>query len=347
MGQIILLIEDNAEMLDNIVDILELAHYDVITASNGKQGVDQAQQKHPDLILCDVMMPELDGYGVLHIIRNDAATAHIPFIFLTAKAERTDFRAGMNLGADDYITKPFDSAELLKVIELRLKQRQTRGETRVHDINAFFSKTRESREFQRLAENRVSRPLKKNEVLFMEGQTPADLFLIEKGRLKTYKLNADGKELITGIHHEGEFLGYSELLEDAPYRESAEALEETRISIIPKADFLALMYSSREVTRRFISMLSNNIRQIEERLLDVAYQSVRQRVAGILLQLEETRYKNESVITLTHKNMSSMVGTAPESFNRTLSDFKEEGLIEVAADGIKILDKPRLQRLLR
>ena len=106
MAYNILLIEDNAEMAENISSILELARYQVTHAPNGKKGVDLAQQAHPDLILCDIMMPELDGYGVLHILNKEPETASIPFIFLTAKADKSDFRAGMNLGADDYITSP-------------------------------------------------------------------------------------------------------------------------------------------------------------------------------------------------------------------------------------------------
>ncbi|HET7180271.1 MAG TPA: response regulator, partial [Chryseosolibacter sp.] len=102
----ILVIEDNEEMAENIVGILELANYNVLSAPNGKMGVVLAQQHLPDLVLCDVMMPELDGYGVLHILNKNPETAGIPFIFLTAKADKSDFREGMNLGADDYITKP-------------------------------------------------------------------------------------------------------------------------------------------------------------------------------------------------------------------------------------------------
>src|SRR5689334_10690792 len=124
MSYHILLIEDNAEMADNISSILQLAKYNVTHAPNGKIGVDVAQQIHPDLILCDVMMPELDGYGVLHILNKDPDTASIPFIFLTAKADKSDLRAGMNLGADDYITKPFDGVDLLKVVETRLKKHE-------------------------------------------------------------------------------------------------------------------------------------------------------------------------------------------------------------------------------
>ena len=106
MNKTILLIEDNAAMRDNIQEILELSDYKVFTAVNGKLGVELAKREKPDLIICDITMPELDGYGVLHILGKSDETAGIPFVFLTAKAEKSDFRKGMTLGADDYLTKP-------------------------------------------------------------------------------------------------------------------------------------------------------------------------------------------------------------------------------------------------
>src|SRR5215203_5057252 len=118
----ILVIDDNQDIRDNTAEILELAHYKVFTAENGKKGVEQALKEKPDLIVCDIMMPELDGYGVLHLVRKNAETQNIPFIFLTAKTERSDFRKGMEMGADDYITKPFDDIELLNAVEIRLKK---------------------------------------------------------------------------------------------------------------------------------------------------------------------------------------------------------------------------------
>src|SRR5690606_6604884 len=204
MSQTILLIEDNQEMAENIGGILRLAHYKVISAPNGKIGVELAQQQHPDLILCDIMMPQLDGYGVLHILNKDEDTADIPFIFLTAKTDKADMRNGMNLGADDYITKPFDGYDLLKVIEIRLKKKEQQKASRGNDlynITSFFNKAREQKEFQKLSENRPIRHFKKKEFIFMEGQTPSDLYYIVKGEVKTYKVNYDGKELITGLHH--------------------------------------------------------------------------------------------------------------------------------------------------
>jgi CRP-like cAMP-binding protein len=350
MSYCILLIEDNAAMAENICSILQLAGYEVIHALNGKLGVDLAQQKHPDLILCDIMMPELDGYGVVHILNKNPVTANIPFIFLTAKADRSDFRAGMNLGADDYITKPFDGVDLLKVVEIRLRKseqlKSSAGNT-LSDVSAFFNKTRELKDFQKLSENRPVRSFKKKDLIFMEGQSPNDLYFIEKGQVKTYKVNYDGKELITGIHKEGDFLGYVPLLEERPYNENAEVLEEARISIIPKADFLTLIYSSKDVARKFIKMLSNNLEEMENRLVDIAYQSVRQRVANALLKINgQLQTDKNPIITITRRDISNIVGTATESLNRTLADFKDEGLIEISGEGLKVINKPKLEKLL-
>ena len=108
----ILLIEDNDDIRENTAEILELANYKVVTAPNGKLGIETALAEQPDLIVCDIMMPVLDGYGVLHTLHKNESVKNIPFIFLTAKTERSDLRRGMELGADDYITKPFNPREL-------------------------------------------------------------------------------------------------------------------------------------------------------------------------------------------------------------------------------------------
>src|SRR5687768_12371735 len=351
MGSKILLIEDNVEMAENISSILQLARYDVTHAANGKIGVELAQKNLPDLILCDIMMPELDGYGVLHILSKNPETANIPFIFLTAKADKSDFRTGMNLGADDYVTKPFDGVDLLKVIELRMRKsellRSPFGNT-PSDVQGFFSKARELKNFQKLSENRQVRIFKKKDLIFMEGQTPNDVYFIEKGQVKTYKINYDGKELITGILHEGDFLGFVPLLEDKAYNENAEAMEDSKLAIIPKVDFITLIYSSKDVARKFIRLLSNNLEEMENRLLDIAYQSVRQRVAGALLKINDQAASRggDGVITISRRDISNIVGTATESLNRTLADFKDEGLLAIAGDGLKIVNRPKLERLL-
>jgi len=118
----ILVIEDEPEMRRNISALLRYCDYESIAAENGRQGVEVARREKPDLILCDVMMPELDGYGVLQALQKDTSLAQIPFIFLTAKGEKDDLRSGMNLGADDYLTKPVANIDLLEAVEARLRR---------------------------------------------------------------------------------------------------------------------------------------------------------------------------------------------------------------------------------
>src|SRR5262245_47773648 len=124
----ILVIEDSPEMRRNLLTVLKFEKFQPIGAENGREGIELAKREKPDVILCDVMMPELDGYGVIKALREDPATVTIPFIFLTAKGEKPDIRAGMNLGADDYLTKPVAKMDLLNAIQSRL-QRQSQQAT--------------------------------------------------------------------------------------------------------------------------------------------------------------------------------------------------------------------------
>lgn len=118
----ILVIEDNRDLLENTAEILELANYQVFTAENGREGLEVAVSIQPDLIVCDVMMPEIDGFAVLNILHNHEKLRNTPFIFLSAKTEKSDFRKGMQLGADDYISKPFDTTYLLTIVERQLEK---------------------------------------------------------------------------------------------------------------------------------------------------------------------------------------------------------------------------------
>src|SRR5690349_15720887 len=118
----VLVIEDNKEILENTAEILELSNYHVLTAENGRLGIEKALSNMPDLILCDIMMPELDGYGVLHMVQNHPELQHTQFIFLTAKTDPSEIRKGMSMGADDYIPKPYDPTDLLNAVEGRLRK---------------------------------------------------------------------------------------------------------------------------------------------------------------------------------------------------------------------------------
>jgi len=133
----ILIIEDHAQMRENLLIMLQMEGFEVIWAEHGRRGIELARSAMPDLILCDVMMPELDGYGVLQTLRAETATATIPFIFLTAKGEKLDQRTGMNLGADDYLTKPVGKDEVLAAINARLQHQQhheTRAQAQLNQV---------------------------------------------------------------------------------------------------------------------------------------------------------------------------------------------------------------------
>ena len=339
----ILLVEDNKEMRENTAEILELANYEVITAPNGKIGVELASKELPDLILCDIMMPELDGYGVLYMLSKKPETTGIPFIFLTAKTEKTDIRKGMGMGADDYLTKPFEEMELLNAIEVRLKKSDSfkkEFEKNVQGLNEFLDQAKGVEELKKLSSDRKVHPLKKKEVLYMEGDEPTSLVFINKGQIKTYKTNEQGKELITGLHKEGEFIGYTDLIEGKEYRESAEAMDAAEVCFIPKQDFFALIYSNRDVATGFIRLLSNNLKEMEERLINLAYNSVRKRVAEALVVIQKQSGKN--TFAISREDLASMVGTATESVIRTLSDFKEEKLIDIKDKQIELLNSGKL-----
>ena len=347
----ILLIEDDADMRDNTAEILELANYRVVKAENGKRGVELARKEHPDLVLCDIMMPELDGYSVLHLLGRDPATAEVPFIFLSAKAERNDVRRGMDMGADDYLTKPFEESELLNAIEGRLKRSglfRKGFEENMLGLDKFMEQARGLESLKDLSRDRKHRTLPRKEVLFFDGDDLRNVFMVERGKVRTYKINNDGKELVTGLHGPGDFIGYMSVVEGGRAHENAETLEETELVVIPREDVLALLFRDRDVSIRFIKMLSREVKEKEERLLDLAYASVRQRVAGSILRLRD-RYGEGSPeamgVKISREDLATIVGTATESLIRTLSDLRDEGLIELQGRDIRIRDAAKLERL--
>ncbi len=352
MNKKIVLIEDNKAVRENIEEILELANYKVFSAANGKLGVDLVLKETPDLIICDIMMPELDGYGVLHMLSRNAKTSSIPFIFLTAKADRTDFRKGMEMGADDYITKPFDDIELLNAVETRLKKNEllkTEFNNNPEGINDFLNNARTQGKVKLTEGDRDIQSFKKKQMIYIQGHRPLHLYFVVKGKVKSFRMNEDGKELITTIHKEGDFIGYTALLEETTYADNAEAMEDAEIMLIPKTDFYALLNTDAEVAKKFIKLLSLNLVEREEQLLNLAYNSLRKRVANCLLLVYD-KFKKEPndkpKLEIPREDLAQVVGTATESLIRILSDFKSEKLIEIKEGKILVLDESKLKNLL-
>jgi DNA-binding response OmpR family regulator len=345
----ILLIEDNLDVRENTEEILSLANYQVVTAPNGKVGVELAQRDKPDLIICDIMMPELDGYGVLHILSKNEETARIPFIFLTAKTEKSDIRKGMNLGADDYLTKPFDDTDLLNAIEIRLKKHQmqrTNYDGNAEGLDNFIKDAQTALNIKDLGKDRKVKVLKKKTEVFAEGDLPLNVFFIKSGNVKTYKSNPDGKELIINLYSTNDFFGFEEVLENTNYQESAVTMQDTELITIPRHDFMLLIQNHPDVSKTFISLLCKKVAEREAQLLNLAYNSVRQRTAEALLKADTLR-DSKSAISISRDDLAKMVGTAAESVIRVLSDFKNEGLIETDGAKIKIIQPGKLEKVVR
>ncbi|MEO5681279.1 MAG: response regulator [Chitinophagaceae bacterium] len=348
----ILLIEDNDDIRNNTAEILELSNYQVITAANGKRGVEQALEHQPDLIICDIMMPELDGYGVLHAIHKNETIKNTPFIFLTAKTERSDFRKGMELGADDYITKPFDGTELLNAVDSRLKKLdllKQEIQPGLEGLQHLIEATSGKNTLASITEGRNTNRYKKKQTVYSEGNHPNALFFVMKGKVKSFKANDNGKELIIDIFTSGDFLGHIALLQESVYRETAEALEDTELAVIPKAEFRDLIDNNKEVAQIFIRMLAGNVALKENQLLGLAYNSLRKKCADALLLLQKKygdKRTSAFTIDISRENLATLAGTATESLIRTLSDFKTEKLIEIKDGCITILDQKKLEYLL-
>ncbi|WP_019986726.1 response regulator [Rudanella lutea] len=344
----ILLIEDNEAIRETTAEILELANYNVLTAENGKVGVEKALATRPDLVICDIMMPVLDGYGVLQIFNKNPQLSGVPFIFLTAKTERTDFRKGMELGADDYLTKPFEESELLSAIEGRLNRFQHMRpayDLQQNGLDQFLDDARSTANLESLSADRKVHAVRKKQYLYTEGDEPTRLYFLKSGKVKTVRTNADGKELITGIYNAGEFFGYLALLEDREYTESAVTIDDSELVYIPQADFQQLLLANQDVSHQFIQLLAGRVGEREQQLVGMAYHSLRRRVADALLWLHSRQPQSgPGLIQLSRDDLASLVGTATESLIRTLSEFKQDGLIEMVGSSIRVVQAEKLRR---
>jgi len=297
------------------------------------------------------MMPELDGYGVLHLVRKNDETRNTPFIFLTAKTERADFRKGMEMGADDYITKPFDDIELLNAIEIRMKKADildNKYSSSPQGITQFIKDVKDSGVIKQLADQYDIDPYHKKQSLYQEGRRPKYLYYLSTGKVKAFKSHPDGKEYITDLFSAGDFMGYSALIEDRNYDDSAEVLEEAEIMQIPREDFLQMINNDISIAAKFIRIITHNVKEKEERLLSLAYSSLRKRVAKALADIHEkfNLGKEKKTIEISREDIAQYVGTATESLIRTLSDFKAEKLISITDGKITITNIEKLKNLL-
>lgn len=344
----ILLIEDDIVLRENTKELLELSNYNVNTAANGKLGLQAAIATLPDIIVCDIMMPELDGYGVLEGLSKQDSTMYIPFIFLSAKTERHDVRKGMDLGADDYITKPFSEDEIISAIESRLakaailKDRRDKENSKnnnnpdelrsLNDLKNFFDDNGDIFEFS------------KDEDIYIEGKNSNYIYLITKGIVKCHKLDENGKELTTALHKEDDLFGYTSFTQNIPYQETATTISEATLVGLSKNELTNILNTNHKLTLELIQLLTDDISGVKNQLLEMAYSSVYKKTATTILKFaDKLNCKPDEAIKISRSDLASVAGIATETLIRTLSSFKKQGLIVIEGRNIRIVDVEKLK----
>jgi len=346
----ILLIEDDSALRENTAELLELAGYKVFTAPNGKIGIEKAKTVNPNIIVCDIMMPEIDGYGVLQAVSLEEKTKHIPFIFLSAKTEHKEIRKGMDMGADDYLTKPFDEEELMSAVESRLAKaailamRKDKNENQIADDDENPQNLNQLKNFF-CDEGEVAK-YKKGETIFRKGGHSNSMFLILKGVVKTHTMDANAKELITGLYKADDFLGFTSFEDNIPYNETATAVEDTEVVGVSKKYVKDILKKSQDISLELMNLLTGNLSEIKQQLVRMAYSSVRKKTASTILQFVDIMNKKpEAPLRISRNDLATTAGIATESLIRTLSDFKKDGLIEIEGRDIRIVDLESLRAI--
>ena len=347
----VLIIEDDTVLRENTAELLELSDYKVVTASNGKAGVDMAKKQLPDIIVCDIMMPELDGYETLKTLSKDITTKYIPFIFLSAKTEHKDVRKGMNLGADDYITKPFNEDELISAIESRIAKAAILKDSRQIDQSSSLKEdTEEIRSLNDLKnfidDNGTRFKTEKDTTIYREGDHSNYVYLILKGAVKCYIIDEQGKELITALYKEDDLFGFSSFTNNQPYKEAATTIENIEMVGISAMQFNQILNDNHKVAMELMQLLSNDLLVMKNQLLEMAYGSVNRKTAATILKFaEKINRKPEDPIKISRSDLASVAGIATETLIRALTSFKKQGLIKIDGRNIKILDIEKLKQM--
>jgi len=338
----ILLIEDDTIVRENTAEILKLANYNVLVSDNGKDGIAKASAYHPDLIICDILMPELDGYGVLQIMMRNKELQKIPFIFMSAKTNHSDIRKGMNLGACDYITKPFEESELLSAIESRLKRNEIFERKSEKEKKEVIKKIQFD-DLEKVFKNKKIFLYKKGKTIYCKGNSSNFIFYVIRGEVKTYSTHEDGKELITSIFEKHDFFGFTSLIKNKPYNENAIAIKESKLLKISKIELYDIVKQSPQIAINFMDILTENVNSLKERLIHLAYDSVRKKTAESILVLN-AKSENKK-IEISRYDLACLIGIAKETLIRALAEFKEEGIIKTGRNSIKILDIKKLRNI--
>lgn len=339
-----------ADNMPQIPDILSIAGYEVFVAEDGKTGILLIMEKQPDLIISAIELSYLDGLSLLHVIRKQPQFVCTPVIFVTATQQLADIRKVMTAGADDCITTPFTETELLYVVECRLqksdmiRQHLAKASNGVHDVHRT-----EKQLLDDFLGGRSHHQYGRHQPIYNEGQSPKFLYYVKQGKVRLFKSSSDGKDLVTDLCGEGDFIGHTALIQNTHYRESAASIDSTELVLVPRAEFLQLLKENVLLSNKFNLILASTLTHKNSHLVGIAYNSLRQKVAEALLLVKNKyapAHQDNFSIQMNREVLANIAGTAKESLIRTLSDFKSERLIEVGGDGvIRIVNEKKLQVL--
>jgi len=346
----ILLIEDDTTLRETTAEILELENYEVVTASNGKNGVELAVQTIPDLIICDIMMPGLDGYQVLNEISANETTKRIPFIFMSAKTEMIEVRKGMDLGADDYLTKPVNEELLISAIESRLAKAQILNENQKHIVSTGKDNYNNINSINELknyfCDYGTTKVFEKGELIYREGQFCNNVYLIYKGNVKSFRTDEFGKELILNIFKDDDFFGFSIASENMPNYEATMAMAKTEVVYISKAIVVDILEANHNLYLQILKFINENLAEVKEQLMEMAYGSIRRKTAKTIIKFaNKMAFKPSDNINISRRDLASVAGVATESLIRTLTNFKKEGILEIEGRNIRILNLKKLESI--
>jgi CRP-like cAMP-binding protein/ActR/RegA family two-component response regulator len=341
----ILIIDDDSVFRKVSAEVLKVAGYEVELAEDGKAGVIIAQSTLPDLILCDVKMSDLDGYGVLKILSKTKETAAIPFIFISSLKESKDIRKGLYSGSDDYLIKPVEPSELIDSIEKRLERIKLWNDN-ISDkgFNRLFKYKKIDAFLSAFFADRKLKSLKKKDKLYYENDFANHTYYIVSGKIKTVKTDSYGKEYVTDILLPGNILGFLPIKENGEHRETAIAMEASILSVVPKHEFTDFLKREPSFSYALIEFLAENMAEKENRMLQLAYATVKERVAETLLYFHDKNLDTNPISGISRDDLASIVGTTKESLVRALSEFKKDGSIKSSTKNIAINDIKTLRR---
>ncbi len=338
----ILVIEDNDDLRENIAEILSLAGYEVATAADGLLGLKAIHHNPPSLIICDIMMPNLDGFGVLKALKSHSSFRYIPLIFLSAKADATDFRKGMSIGAVDYISKPFDNAELIQAIETRLSFAPLDNVTNISwnpsELGNLFRSTFMSEKL-----NLEIRTVKRKDRIYDEESLGRNAYFVITGCIKICKTTDTGKEVITDLNIKDDIFGYQDIISGGVHESAAYALTDSSFLVIPSDIFKQYLKNPALITALLYFEIGKH-KQVAQRMQWVGFGSLRKKVAEALIFVMHNFQSQD--IHILREDLAAIACVAKESLSRTLSDFKDENLISINDNIISIINVEKLNRMI-